>query len=318
MGYNSEFIDISQFGLKETKQNDNSILYEMKGKEGYGKMLVFRLYSGIDIYFNDYNTTHDFSGKFHINNYFQISYSHEGTYEFELKDKRCIYIGEGELIAFHNIFETVQTRFPREVFKGIGITFDIDTVNTTLKSCLEEFNIDLNTIINILCLDGTVFVQRGNNRIRNILEEIYFANPIDNLAYIKIKVLELLILLSSNNNIEQKYKFKYYEKSVGIKIKDIKEHLIEDLSKHITIEQLANEYCITKTMLKTCFKDIYGLAPYEFLKQRRMEYAASLIKKEMYKINEVGVMVGYQNASKFTYAFKDVMGVTPSEYSKRR
>ncbi len=311
------FIDISQFGLKTTQKSGDTVLYELDDQDGYGKMLVCRLFPGVDIYYNDYNTTYEFAGKFELDKYFELSYSQEGTYEFELKDNRCIYIGEGEFMAFHNIFESLRSRFPQRVFKGFGIIFDIKTVNDLLQDYFKELSIDLSRIIENLCTESNIFVIKGNPEIQAILEKIYFADPYRQLAYVKIKVLELLYLLNSGITAGMKYKCRYYEKSTVLKVKQAKDHLTEDLSRHITIEQLSKEHNITKTMLKTCFKDIFGLPPYEYLKKARMNQAAFLIKQGKYSISEVGGLVGYQNASKFSGAFKDVMGMTPSEYGKR-
>lgn len=312
-----EFINIAQFGLKTAQKSSNTVLYKLDDKDGYGRMLVSGLFSGIDIYYNDYNTTYDFGGKFNINNYFQISYIHEGTYEVELKDNRCIYLGEGDFIAFHNIFESLCTRFPQKIFKGFGITFDIETVNKSLHGYFEEFSIDLNTIVERLCGNGNVFILKGDREIQAILEKIYDSDPISQSSFIKIKLLELLNLLGSGISPEIKYKCRYYEKNTVFKVKHVKEHLMKDLSRHITIEVLAKDHNIRKTMLKTCFKDIYGLPPYEYLKKARMHHAAELIKQRKYSISEIGGFVGYQNASKFSGAFKAVMGMTPRQYGKK-
>ncbi len=314
---NNSFIDIAQFDLKTARKSGDTVLYELDDKNGYGKMLMCRIFPGIDVYYNDYNTACDFAGKFDMDKYFELGYSHEGTYEFELRDNRCIYIGEGEFIALCNIFESLRSRFPQKIFKGFGIIFDIETVNKLLKGYLKEFSIDLGLIIDSLCTDGNIFVLKGDSEIQSILEKIYFSDPSRQLAYIKIKVLELLNLLSNGITVEMKYKCRYYEKNTVLKVKNVKEHLTEELSRRVTIDQLAKEHNITKTMLKTCFKDIYGLPPYKYLKKIRMNHAAVLIKQGKYSISEVGGLVGYQNASKFSSAFKDVMGVSPREYSKR-
>lgn len=136
------------------------------------------------------------------------------------------------------------------------------------------------------------------------------------MPYIRIKVIELLYLLSTDKNIEFRYCRSYYEKKTVQKIRAIKDELTSDLSCHITLEQLADKHEISLTMLKTGFKNIYGTSPYEFLRIRRMEYAALLIKEGSFRMNEVAAMVGYQNASKFAGAFRNVIGINPKEYAK--
>lgn len=100
MEYNKEFVDVSQFGLKETKRSESAVLYEIAGENGSGSMMVCSIFPGVDIYYNDYKTEHHFSGKFNLNRYFQLSYSHEGVYEVEWKNDHFFSIGQGELLAF--------------------------------------------------------------------------------------------------------------------------------------------------------------------------------------------------------------------------
>lgn len=311
------FFDITQLGFKTTRKSGNTVLFELDEKDGYGKMLVNNLYPGINIYYNDYNTTNDFGGSFDMDNYLELSYSHEGTYEFELKDNRCIYIGEGEFIALHNIFESLHSRFPQQIFKGFAITFDIITVNKLLQGLFRELSIDINTITGRLCGDSKVYVLKGDQELQSVLEKIYHADPYSQAAYIKVKVLELLHLLSTGTISDMKHSCRYYEKNTVLKVKHIKDHLTEELTRHMTIDQLSKEHNLTKTMLKTCFKDIYGLPPYEYLKKTRMNHAAVLLRQEKYSISEVAGLVGYQNASKFSSAFKNVIGMSPREYAKQ-
>ncbi len=316
MEYKKEFVDVSQFALMEKMRSDSAVLYEISDENGVGSMMVCSVFPGVDIYYNDYRTGHHFSGKFKLNRYFQLSYSHEGVYEVELKNNHFFSIGQGELLAFHNIYESVCSRFPLEVFKGFGITFDLDMIDKCRQNIFKDFSIDINLLINNLCLNNSIFVLRGDVGIRNILEEIYQSDPMKEIPYIRIKVLELLYLLMLDKYIEFRYSRSYYEKKTILKIKAIKDEFLEDLSCRTTLEQMAEKHEISLTMLKTGFKNIYGTSPYEFLRNRRMEYAALLIKQGKYRMNEVAAMVGYQNASKFAGAFRSVIGINPREYAK--
>jgi len=307
-------IDYEKLGLKETKRSETCILYEEIEEENAGQMLVCSLFPGIEIYYIHYNTTKDFSAKFVLKNYMEISYSYEGVYEFELRDNRCVYIGEGDLMAFCNIFESLSSRFPLKVFNGFGLMIDLYTASTVMERYFNELSIDIKKIADTLCGKDNILIMKSNGNIREILDNIYLADPNQQLGYIKLKILELLHILSNEDMNTMKYKCNYYEKDIIFKVKHVKEHLSAELSKHITIEELAKEHQLTQTMLKNCFKSIYGIPPYEYLKKLRMNYAASLLKNKAYSISEIAGKVGYQNASKFSSAFKDIMGMTPREY----
>ena len=73
------------------------------------------------------------------------------------------------------------------------------------------------------------------------------------------------------------------------------------------------------TAMKTCFRSVYGEAIGAWLTEYRMNRAAELLlnEREM-NIAEIGGTVGYDNAGKFTAAFKKIMRLTPSEYRRER
>lgn len=82
----------------------------------------------------------------------------------------------------------------------------------------------------------------------------------------------------------------------------------------ITLDQLSNKYGISKTSLKNSFKEVYGKPIIKWRKEYRLDYACRLIREGKYNISEISKMVGYSSPSKFSKAFKDYVGCTPSEY----
>lgn len=100
------------------------------------------------------------------------------------------------------------------------------------------------------------------------------------------------------------------------KIKDVHDYLIENLSRHITIEELSKKFAMNSTTLKSIFKDVYGKALATHIKEHRMEKAAELLTKTELSIKEISLETGYESQSKFCAAFKDFFGKTPSDYRK--
>ena len=55
---------------------------------------------------------------------------------------------------------------------------------------------------------------------------------------------------------------------------------------------------------------------YAYLKEKRIQKAAELLRETNHEIGKIAGMVGYDNASKFSNSFKSIMGINPSEYKK--
>ncbi|MBQ6889178.1 MAG: helix-turn-helix transcriptional regulator [Lachnospiraceae bacterium] len=70
------------------------------------------------------------------------------------------------------------------------------------------------------------------------------------------------------------------------------------------------------TKLKSCFKQIYGCTITEYIKQRRIEHAKSLLASSDFSIEQIAKTVGYSNAGRFAGDFRNGAGVLPMEFRK--
>ena len=61
------------------------------------------------------------------------------------------------------------------------------------------------------------------------------------------------------------------------------------------------------------FNALTGKSPTDLIRHSRMTQAAKLIRKK-YRVNEVALMVGYEDANRFSQAFKQFHGVSPSGF----
>ena len=82
-------------------------------------------------------------------------------------------------------------------------------------------------------------------------------------------------------------------------------------------EELAEQFGISLTGMKKCFKSIYGVTIGAWLTEYRMNQAAELLRRNQNRsVAEIAGLVGYDSASKFAMAFRKVMGMSPLEYRR--
>ena len=74
--------------------------------------------------------------------------------------------------------------------------------------------------------------------------------------------------------------------------------------------------CLSTTTFKEGFRRLYGLPVHTWLRQRRMERAAELLRDSSLSVLEVAQSVGYGSASQFSAAFRRQYGMTPAMYRK--
>jgi len=92
---------------------------------------------------------------------------------------------------------------------------------------------------------------------------------------------------------------------------------MEHMQEHFTIQFLAARAGISPTKLKTVFRRVYGVPLFTYIRAEKMRFAAHELDKSNSRIVDIALSCGYDNASKFSAAFRDVIGCSPKEYRSR-
>lgn len=85
---------------------------------------------------------------------------------------------------------------------------------------------------------------------------------------------------------------------------------------HFDVPQLANGLHLSRATLTRKMKAIAGQTPLEFIRDIKMKHACRMLENPSTTISEVIVAIGYNDHKHFTTVFKEMFGVTPSEYQR--
>ncbi len=80
------------------------------------------------------------------------------------------------------------------------------------------------------------------------------------------------------------------------------------------VEQLAHDLCMERTGLYKKLTALTETTPVAFIRQIRLQRAATLLKEGKLTVNEIAERTGFSSPSYFTKCFKKEFGVLPSEY----
>lgn len=80
------------------------------------------------------------------------------------------------------------------------------------------------------------------------------------------------------------------------------------------IPELARQLGISETRLKTGFKAMHGTTLMQYCIEKRIEAARFLLKDNRHSIAEIGSIVGYEDPSAFSRAFRRACGCTPRQW----
>ncbi len=85
-----------------------------------------------------------------------------------------------------------------------------------------------------------------------------------------------------------------------------------------TVERLAKECAVSRSVLADRFTLAIGLPPMRYLAQWRLQLAADLVRTTALGIAEIGTRVGYDSEAAFSRAFKRQFGVAPALWRSER
>jgi len=84
-----------------------------------------------------------------------------------------------------------------------------------------------------------------------------------------------------------------------------------------TLERLAAETAMSRSVLHDRFVHFVGQPPMQYLTHWRMQVAAGLLRDTPSKLVEVALEVGYESEAAFSRAFKRIVGMSPGAWRKR-
>lgn len=131
------------------------------------------------------------------------------------------------------------------------------------------------------------------------------------------------------NLIEQRHRLRErFRKEGTIALKEIAvtsaderfmKRAMEVIESHISdqnfsAEQFAGEMFLGRMQLHRKMRALTDLSPWQFVRDVRLRRAADLLRKHSANISDIAYQVGYDSPSKFSQAFREEFGKTPSQY----
>lgn len=304
---------------KVIEQDDDAhcTVYKVNSQKGYGKMTVFEVFPGVQLNYDEFDMINCFCDDQKDNDVIEINYCEEGRSEGKLKNGSRVYVGEGDLSVNVLSNHAIKIGFPLGHYKGIDVILYVDEFSSMIPKILHDVPIDIRAFREKICQNNECFIMRAGDKrdkIERIFLDLYNVPEAIQIPYFKVKLLELLLYLNVLNVSENREQRKYYPRQQVEIIKQIHDKITEHPEHRYTIENLSQEFGISMTALKSCFKGVYGTPIGAYMKVFRMQCAASLLRQTDRSVLNIASAVGYGNQGKFAASFKEVMGENPLRY----
>lgn len=299
-----------------TEKNETCVSYCLDSDMGKGNASVYQVFSGIEIVLLDFKASGYITKVSREVNVLEINHCLKGRAECCMADGCLQYIGEGDLFlnTLHNHSDSIE--LPLGYYKGMVIIIDVEKAASEMEARLFGVPFKLSGLMNRFFSEDECFLIQVKDEIERLFFDMYAVPEEARVAYYRLKVLELFIYLHYFEPDLEKQKGIYGRQQVDI-VKRVQKQMTENLSCRYTIEEMAQQFCISPTMLKTYFKGVYGMPMAAYMKEYRIRRAAVLLRETDDSVAGIAAAVGYESQSKFGAAFKEIMEITPGRYRAR-
>lgn len=137
-------------------------------------------------------------------------------------------------------------------------------------------------------------------------------------TFLEAKAMELLVY-----KMEQLYPQGHLDhNSSSIKASDAErvrhaaDILVNNLENPPNMTALAHTVGLGRSKFYQCFRQVYGLSPFDYLRNHRLQMAGFLLQEGMVNVTEAALSVGFSHLSYFAKSFKSMYGLSPREFLK--
>lgn len=247
-------------------------------------------------FYDRYHYKPNFSGNKHIHAHCEILFVTEGSGFFHVNNKK-VPIQRGMVVICNNNVQHTESSGSREPL-GYAI-FGIKEMTLTERLGKEN--------------EGCIFLDFSNKYdfvfefIQKIEQEYTLQKPFwQQSIQVQFNSFLLFILRSANLLALPNSGFHTPNQLANIELY-LKSYYAED----ITLDKLADLFCMSKYYLAHAFKKEYGQTIIEMLNVIRCKTARHLLQTSTFSISQIASNIGYNSSSYFSKTYKKIYGETP-------
>lgn len=280
--------------------------------------MVYQLFPGVEVaYLSVHLAEFDF-GSFEQGertNYATIHFCTEGRIEQEMHQE-FFYLMPGDCsISIQNKMQQ-RFRLPLKHYHGIRIGIDLEVQENPLMEYLKHCEESPIEALQHICDGMSHIVLRSSQAAKKFFGELYEADGEQRFDYLRMKMPELFYRMKYAKTDSSYYDRTLVPRAQVELVKEVSEYIIRNLNEKMTVKQLTREFGISDTYLQNAFRSVYGMPVISFIRAQKMQSAAQVLIHTSQTVEEIAQTFGYENESKFSAAFKRIMGDSPGVYRK--
>ena len=263
-----------------------------------------------DIYFRSSETSAPTER--HSHNVYQLIFIKNGAITLEIAGKR-IECRAPSLVFIGN-FEPHIISVTDEPYERYVLTLDPYQANSKIKPSPLTSVFYFHPTGFSHALDVTPIRDEINIMFESLIREVKSSEQK------KLPEGEQILLSSLLYRIRQFSPSHFSARSYGaaeMTVASVRRELESNFASKLCLDSLAASHHISRYYLAHIFKEVTGYSLKEYLMLLRISYACRELAETSRPVGDIAAASGFGDMSNFSRAFKDMIGISPSEFRKK-
>lgn len=291
------------------QRSETNFYMEIEDATGTGTIDVYTVFPGICVAYSDFNLLRYESHYMDNSRMIGVEHCREGKIEWTLENGDFAYIGSGSLRPCYYGKNEGHFEFPMHTYQGVSFSMEFPEA---------EYGLPAGFPVDCLALKERIMTSENldlsdhaeASRVFGILYDAQEKTDIHR----KLACLQLLLFLDELKWQENTAKPLYFPRAQVEHIKEIEHFLTAHLDQRYTLKELSQTFDLPVNTIRRCYSGVFGCSVAAYMKKYRMEEAMARLGSGTEKISQIAASLGYENASKFSEAFRAHTGMSPQHY----
>lgn len=241
----------------------------------------------------------------------EILFCRKGGLILEWAGHRRLSLSADQVLLLPVRTEAYRGQFASESFYGTLVRMEAKAAWSALRAMHSDLGESISRAWNDPCMLKAALWSEA------LFSALDYMQPGHIGDYYVIKALEVLFLLhAQREGLALPPQCDYHTHSQIETIREIQKYLVGHLDERLTIQMLSQQFRISGTALKSCFRQVYGVPIHQYLLEQRMAQAAELLTTTTQSVLQISTAVGYSSVSQFGIAFKQRYHMPPSQFRR--
>lgn len=255
---------------------------------------------------------------------FSLKYVLDGVINYQAGNERYEVNGGSFLVA--NKRDEVTAYFQSEkLTRSICIDISTDIVSEAATVMAARENFDFENYLDRYFIDGVVcaniYAAAGNPLGEKLVELARQLRSVDEPGISKEWFLEIteLIILQEKGNYLALNGIRSVKHSTRVetlaRLSRGRAYMDEQCLQNPEMTEVAKVSNMSAFHFFRSFKQAYGITPYRYLLNNRLEYSKSLLREKL-PVKEIAITCGFADIFSYSKAFRKAFGTSPTGFQK--